>query len=305
MKRVMIVMLTLLLGLGVAIEAQAGKLQNGRAYVFLNRNGAGGLGHVGGAFQFKDEKGKLKFLCFSTEKGALFSSNKGSWQEIVDNKEMDVINMFMSHGSYTDFKRLDVKNVNPDQAFAMLAKREKEWYMLVNRNCENDVYDVLHDEDSGYGVTAKDNGNNLYIGWVQSAATPNFWFDDHIRASDSSKTCSPLTDIRTSKTWQLEHTIIKNGRKISSGRMNYKTWDGGNWTAEIYGDQFVHRKEGSCDQHLDDHIDYVFKDGSKWRAKLNNGTFIHAPKGDFNKSHNDRFLGYVGWNGDAVSVSLM
>ena len=183
---------------------------DGVAYIFLNRNGAGGLGHVGCAFLL--ENGMLR--CTSTENpagnGYSAAPYKGFWTEDCANTLNDVIRTFQKrrvitipvgakdknglpmnpgqggtweNARYTEWKRLDVRNVNPVQATAMMLKWSREGYSITDRNCENDVYDILHDEGSGYGITANSFFNKIYVGWVQMAFGPNAWFDNHIGAS--------------------------------------------------------------------------------------------------------------------------
>ncbi len=187
---------------------------DGIAYVFLNRVGANGLGHVGGAFQMADGL----FRCFASENQTgsawISAGYKGCWVEDCENSLQAVINTFqrprtlliptditdnfgnpIKAGSYpneryTEWKRFDVQDVYPDIANAKLAMRQGEDYNLAGRNCENDVYDVLHDSEgfppqrSGYGITANDH-EHIYIGWVQTSFGPNQWFDEHLRASAS------------------------------------------------------------------------------------------------------------------------
>jgi hypothetical protein len=183
---------------------------DGVAYVFLNRKGANGLGHVGCAFLL--ENGMLRCTATENQAGNLYSAAqyKGFWTEDCFNQLEDVINTFQkertisippdakdkngfpmnpgagqdwSNAPYTEWKRLDVSNVDPVQATAMMIKRSREGYSITDRNCENDVYDILHDEGSGYGITANSFASSIYVGWVQSAFGPNAWFDGHIGAS--------------------------------------------------------------------------------------------------------------------------
>jgi hypothetical protein len=179
----------------------------GIAYVFLNRNGAAGLGHVGGAFLMTN--GQMR--CFATEnlpgKGITPAAYKSCWIEDSNNDLASIVQVFQkprsvvvpagvagiapgtytNHGgnNYTDWKMLEASSVDPDQANRMLNKRRTEDYNILNRNCENDVYDVLHDEGSGYGITANSFISKIYVGWVQTSFGPNAWFDDHIGATDS------------------------------------------------------------------------------------------------------------------------
>ena len=153
------------------------------AFVFLRRHGALGLGHVGGAFELADGS----FMCFSTENGKV--EGKGFWKDTKNNKD-EVVELFTSK-DYTDYKRLEVYNVDPDQALKKLDEVKEMSYNGLWRNCQNDVYDVLHDEGSGYGITANSfqRNNDCYIGWVQAfpAIGPNVWFDDKIAGTDYGK----------------------------------------------------------------------------------------------------------------------
>jgi hypothetical protein len=184
----------------------------GKAYVFLNRNGAPALGfkfgHVGGAFRLPD--GQMR--CFGTENlpGTAFTpaQYKSCWSEDCPDDLASIIKIFQKPRSivippgvenikpgtytnnggnqYTDWKMLEIDDADPDQANGMLRKRSQEDYHFNDRNCENDVYDVLHDEGSGYGISAWDR-EPIYMGWVQSfdKLGPTAWFDNHIRATDS------------------------------------------------------------------------------------------------------------------------
>lgn len=183
---------------------------DGVAYIFLNRNGAQNLGHVGAAFLMENGL----FRCFATENQAgganVPAQYKGCWVEDCDNDLGAVIETFQKtreliipngvsndwgqvitagsyyNARYTDWKRLDVSNVNPERANVMLQLRRGEPYNLADRNCENDVYDVLHDQNSGYGITANSFISAIYVGWVQSFTDigPAKWFDFHIGASE-------------------------------------------------------------------------------------------------------------------------
>jgi hypothetical protein len=151
------------------------------AFVFLRRNGANGLGHVGGAFELADGT----FMCFATENYSAQSfvswEEKGFWNQIANSRE-DVLQVFREK-DYTNYKRLDVYYVDPDMAMEKMEEVSKMDYNVMYRNCQNDVYDVLHDEGSGYGITANAvfRNNNCYIGWVQDVKIgPNNWFDNKI-----------------------------------------------------------------------------------------------------------------------------
>ncbi|MHA7131731.1 hypothetical protein [Algoriphagus namhaensis] len=183
---------------------------NGTAYIFLNRLGAAGLGHVGCAFLLRN--GMMRCTSTENQAGNAYSSAayKGFWTEDCPNNFAAIVRTFQRKRSlsipagakdkngwpmnpgqgstwysapYTEWKRLDVSQVDPEQATRMMLKRSKEGYSITDRNCQNDVYDILHDEGSGYGITANRFASSIYVGWVQSAFGPNAWFDGHIGAS--------------------------------------------------------------------------------------------------------------------------
>ncbi|OHD79183.1 MAG: hypothetical protein A2355_15330, partial [Spirochaetes bacterium RIFOXYB1_FULL_32_8] len=76
--------------------------------------------------------------------------------------------------------------------------------------------------------------------------------------------------------------------------MNYKTWDGSNWSVRLVGSTFIHAPNGDFSKsHNDIIINYLSWNGSKWTAKYNGSTFIHAPNGNFSQAHNDTIINYV------------
>mmetsp|Transcript_16036 Transcript_16036/g.23929 ORF Transcript_16036/g.23929 Transcript_16036/m.23929 type:complete len:177 (-) Transcript_16036:122-652(-) len=161
----------------------------GSAFVVLKRDGARKFGHVGAAFELANGE----FVCFSTDNpngsASCLAKDKGFWHETVANKS-EALELFKGKG-YSDYKYLVVNNVDPNQALLKMSEISQLDYNIMNRNCENDVYDVLHDEGSGYGITANANwmfrNNKCYIGWVQEVLQPgpNHWFDANIAATES------------------------------------------------------------------------------------------------------------------------
>eukprot|EP00578_Thalassiosira_sp_NH16_P008481 CAMPEP_0181119772 /NCGR_PEP_ID=MMETSP1071-20121207/23779_1 /TAXON_ID=35127 /ORGANISM="Thalassiosira sp., Strain NH16" /LENGTH=264 /DNA_ID=CAMNT_0023204339 /DNA_START=93 /DNA_END=887 /DNA_ORIENTATION=+ len=152
------------------------------AFVFLNRGAVHGLGHVGGCFEEEDGD----FTCFSDDGP---NARPQFWTK-TDIKQADVLLLFKGK-EYTDWKRLDVYSADPAQALTKMNEvmDQNMKYNLVWRNCQNDVYDILHDEGSGFGITAdwtfKNNG--CYIGWVQEVMNPGptHWFDENIAATET------------------------------------------------------------------------------------------------------------------------
>jgi len=150
------------------------------AFVLLNSRGAHGFGHVAGCFEEEDGD----FMCFSDDGP---NASPQFWMETKAN-QAEVLSLFQGKG-YTDWKRLDVKDANPDHAMSKLNEVKDMEYNLIYRNCQNDVYDILHDEGSGFGITANlaARNNGCYIGWVQEVDNPgpNHWFKYKIAATET------------------------------------------------------------------------------------------------------------------------
>ena len=158
------------------------------AFVLLDRNAAAGLGHVAGCFEERDRD----LICFSDDGP---SASPQFWTQTLANQDQ-VLSLFKGIG-YTDWKRLDVEKADPAQALVKLNEVKDLEYNIVNRNDQNDVYDVLHDEGSGYGITANlfYPNNGCYIGWVQSLVPgASNWFDNDIAATASGVFRSALNE---------------------------------------------------------------------------------------------------------------
>mmetsp|Transcript_8495 Transcript_8495/g.14431 ORF Transcript_8495/g.14431 Transcript_8495/m.14431 type:complete len:282 (+) Transcript_8495:129-974(+) len=149
------------------------------AFVLLKSDGALGFGHVAGCFELEEGAG---FQCFSRD-------DNDFWEDTKANQE-EILNHFKGWG-YTDWKRLDVFNADSKQALAKMNELKDKDYNLIFNNCQNNVYDILHDEGSGFGITAdvRNRNNGCAIGWVQLASEgdvgPNQWFRDWVYASES------------------------------------------------------------------------------------------------------------------------
>ncbi len=146
------------------------------AFVLLKSTGAHGLGHVAGCFEEEDGG----FMCFSRHEANVWYERKADQEEILKH---------FKGWEYTNWKRLDVFNADPEQALAQLNVQKGEEYNLAYRNCQNTVYDILHDESSGFGITANffAKNNGCYIGWVQKSGGPNIWFVEAIAATEAGK----------------------------------------------------------------------------------------------------------------------
>ena len=146
------------------------------AFVLLKRGDPVGLGHVAGCFEEDDGN----FMCFSRHVESFWYENK---------PDQDAILKHFKDWGYTDWKRLDVYDADPKQALAKMNELKDMEYNLIYRNCQNAVYDILHDEGSGFGITANSwwRNNGCYIGWVQEVLNigPTHWFVSNIAATAS------------------------------------------------------------------------------------------------------------------------
>lgn len=91
---------------------------------------------------------------------------------------------------------------------------------------------------------------------------------------------------------------------------DYKTWDGSNWTVQIYSDgQFKHTKEGDKSSHDDKIIKYISWDNKKWTAEivdLKKKQFRHTPKDaeGGRRTHTSTILTYLTWDGIQWTMAL-
>jgi len=127
--------------------------------VLLNHKRAGGLGHVGCTCLLRH--GLVR--CMSTENQVghpyTTASYRGFWTQDCTNHFASIAKLFQTsktvvtpsgakdkngfdlksgtyHSApYTEWKRLDVQNVNPEQATWMMNKRNREGYSITERNC--------------------------------------------------------------------------------------------------------------------------------------------------------------------------
>lgn len=148
---------------------------SGKAYIFCRTSGAGGLGHVGGAFQMADGR----FKCFATEnpsgQGWVSWKQKGFWE--IDCRENEVVNVFNQHRvisgvpipPYNLYKIKTQNNPDYEKAKSTLDWCAKQDYQILSaavvksRTCLDDVCDTL----SAYG---------LWMPWTVTYPAPNSWF---------------------------------------------------------------------------------------------------------------------------------
>lgn len=121
-----------------------------QAWVFVRYSGAGGLGHVGWAFQW--DAGRA--ICGATENpsGGGFgvpAKDKGAWHSCIP--VQDVLREFTrSHvgcPGYDAVKVINVPNANSANAWKVMSWCEQQDYWVTGiprgRNCMDDAFDVL------------------------------------------------------------------------------------------------------------------------------------------------------------------
>lgn len=131
-----------------------------RAAIFIHRSLAFGAGHVGWAFELRNGM----FNVGSVENCA------GTPWSLPDRMDFWTVDTFepvrhMRQRSYDAFKMLQVDTPNPEDAWQTMMWMSRQPYVVLGRNCLDDVYDVLR----AYGVSP------LPIPTTQ--LLPNRWFD--------------------------------------------------------------------------------------------------------------------------------
>lgn len=118
------------------------------ASAFIRRNGAGGAGHVGWAFEFTE--GNSIIGAIENFKGDPFvdPGHKGMWHRLVKNQK--VLNYFHAM-KYDEYKAFDlpVNMIHADAAVAVLKWWEQQPYNVLIGNCLHATYDIL----TRYGVS--------------------------------------------------------------------------------------------------------------------------------------------------------
>lgn len=125
-----------------------------------------------------------------------------------------------------------------------------------------------------------------------------------------------LTDIRKalatvstvpSHLLTIQHTQRGASTSHNEQFVNYTTWGGGNWQAQISSDgQFLHQAQGASSGHHDTIINYQTWDGEAWTATVDpvRQVFRHIRRGS-NSGHEDSILNYVGWDGSRWTMRLV
>lgn len=131
-----------------------------RACVFVRRDGANGLGHVGWAF----EKGNGVFYTGAVENPSgqpvVHPDDIGFWSIKTKNPIGP-----MKNRKYDSYKVINLRRGNHVRAWSQVIKVKKSWYTLLFGNCMDDTYNVLKE----YGV------DSMPLPGV--SITPNRWYD--------------------------------------------------------------------------------------------------------------------------------
>lgn len=130
-----------------------------KAAIFIRRNGAGGLGHVGWAFEYTD--GLHNAGAVENPPGTPVASptDMGFWTVKTNNPVQP-----MQQRDYDGYKIIDLERGNAPKAWSTVLWVKKQWYTLLFGNCMDDVYNVL----TAYGVQ---------LPLPAQYVTPNAWFD--------------------------------------------------------------------------------------------------------------------------------
>jgi hypothetical protein len=131
-----------------------------RSAVFARYSGAFGLGHVGWALDCDAQLADC---------GAIENPCGGPIVQPVDmviwtDTSIDPV-PFVISGRYDVVKYFDLLNANPANAYSQVLTVAAESYTVAERNCLDDVYDVL----TAYGVSGLPAPTHVLI--------PNVWFD--------------------------------------------------------------------------------------------------------------------------------
>jgi hypothetical protein len=145
----------------------------GKAWIFNRPDGAGGLGHVGWAFQGDDGR----YICGATEnpKGAQgvgsSGDGKGWWAISCDPSGLPgafAVGRNLPAGrsdAYAYYKVIDVGASNWRNAWNKALWCKTQPYLPAFRNCLDDTYDTL----VAYGTPD--------LPWPSTNPGPNWWFD--------------------------------------------------------------------------------------------------------------------------------
>ena len=111
----------------------------------------------------------------------------------------------------------------------------------------------------------------------------------------------------SSQVLAIQHT--QQGAQVSHDEkfVNYKTWGGGNWQAQIGSDgQFSHQAQGASSGHSDTIINYQTWNGEEWTATVDpvRQIFKHTRRGA-SSGHEDVILNYIGWDRSAWTMQMV
>lgn len=93
----------------------------------------------------------------------------------------------------------------------------------------------------------------------------------------------------------FSHTLRGAASGHEAPILNYKSWDGSDWTVQIIGDWFIHTARNSGESHADTQINYQSWGGGNWTAKRVGDQFLHTQE-DASSGHFDTILNYRSWD---------
>jgi uncharacterized protein DUF4751 len=92
---------------------------------------------------------------------------------------------------------------------------------------------------------------------------------------------------------------------IPNSTINYISWDGGRWAAQLKGNGFLHAPNGDWSKaHSDSIINYISWDGARWTARVQGNGFLHAPNGDWGRAHPDSIINYISWDNAKLTARI-
>ena len=104
--------------------------------------------------------------------------------------------------------------------------------------------------------------------------------------------------------YTLRHTQQETGATHTDTRIDYITWNGSHWSAQLRDNWFQHTNLGTSVQHYDLIISYVTWDGTKWMAELqpNGRTFRH--RSETNEERTSNILNYKTLDGTNWTMEI-
>ena len=133
-----------------------------RTIVFLRRNGALGLGHVGWAFELRT--GWFSAGAVENIKGAAYAPPQQ--MDLWTKHTLNPINaMLHQYHPYNEYKVFTIPQPRPWDAWETILWISQQPFIVLTRNCVDDAYDVLR----AYG--------DQRVLLPSKALIPNVWYD--------------------------------------------------------------------------------------------------------------------------------